>query len=175
MNKKDFEIIYLKYYKVLLIFSNRIIGDSDSAEDIIQDVFTDLWSSRGSLDLSKSIKPYLYKITYNRSLDFLKLSENKNLSISNNSIALDKIMHSTLTSHDELNLIDIEKEIKECINKLPERRREVFLLSRHDNLKNREIAEKLNINIKTVEKHITTALQSLNSHLHKKGFKEKND
>ena len=171
MSRDDFEIIYLKYYNVLMIFAYRIVGSNSAAEDIIQDVFTDFWVNKKNVDLSKSIKPYLYKITYNRSLDFLKLSENKNISISNDSLVLENILYSAHTSLDELNYIDIEKEINDCLNKLSERCREVFMLSRHDNLKNKEIAQKLNISIKTVEKHITTALQSLNSHLHQRDLK----
>lgn len=54
---------------------------------------------------------------------------------------------------------------------MPERCKEVFLLSRHDNLKNREIAEKLKISIKTVEKHISSALQTLSNHLKKRGYR----
>ena len=171
MSRDDFEIIYLKYYNVLRIFSCRIVGDDLASEDIIQDVFADLWSNRKSLDLSKSIKPYLYKAAYNRSLDFLKLSENKNIPISGQTDLLEDIIYTTFTSHDELLFNDIEREILECVDKLPERCKEVFLLSRHENLKNREIAEKLVINIKTVEKHITIALQTLNYHLKKEGYR----
>lgn len=100
MSRDDFEIIYLKYYNVLRIFACRIVGDDSAAEDIIQDVFADLWSNRKSLDLSKSIKPYLYKVTHNRSLDFLKLSENKNIPISNQTDMLEEILYTTFTSHD---------------------------------------------------------------------------
>ena len=171
MSRDDFEIIYLKYYNVLMIFASRIVGSNSAAEDIIQDVFTDFWVNKKNVDLSKSIKPYLYKITYNRSLDFLKLSDNKNISISNDYLVIENILYSAHTSFDELNYIDIEKEINDCLNKLSERCREIFMLSRHDNLKNKEIAQKLNISIKTVEKHITTALQSLNSHLHQRDLK----
>lgn len=171
MSRDDFEIIYLKYYNVLRIFACRIVGDDSAAEDIIQDVFAELWSNRKSLDLSKSIKPYLYKVTHNRSLDFLKLSENKNIPISNQTDMLEEILYTTFTSHDELSFNDIEREILECVNQLPERCKEVFLLSRHDNLKNREIAEKLEISIITVEKHISLALQTLNNHLKKKGYR----
>lgn len=84
---------------------------------------------------------------------------------------LEEILYTTFTSHDELSFNDIEREILECVSQLPERCKEVFLLSRHDNLKNREIAEKLEISIKTVEKHISLALQTLNNHLKKKGYR----
>ncbi len=171
MNRDDFEIIYLKYYNVLRIFACRIVGDDSAAEDIIQDVFAELWSNRMSLDFSKSIKPYLYRAVHNRSLDFLKLSDNKNVTISNQEDLLEQILYTTFTSHDELSFNDIESYILECVDQLPERCKEVFLLSRHDNLKNREIAEKLKISIKTVEKHISSALQTLSNHLKKRGYR----
>lgn len=152
MNRDDFEIIYLKYYNVLRIFACRIVGDDSAAEDIIQDVFAELWSNR-------------------MSLDFLKLSDNKNVTISNQEDLLEQILYTTFTSHDELSFNDIESYILECVDQLPERCKEVFLLSRHDNLKNREIAEKLKISIKTVEKHISSALQTLSNHLKKRGYR----
>jgi len=116
MNRDDFEIIYLKYYNVLRIFACRIVGDDSAAEDIIQDVFAELWSNRMSLDFSKSIKPYLYRAVHNRSLDFLKLSDNKNVTISNQEDLLEQILYTTFTSHDELSFNDIESYILECVD-----------------------------------------------------------
>ncbi|MDD4777227.1 MAG: RNA polymerase sigma-70 factor [Fermentimonas sp.] len=171
MSRDDFEIIYLTYYNVLRIFACRIVSDDSAAEDIIQDVFADLWANRKNIDLSESVKPYLYKVTHNRSLDFLKLSENKNIPISYQTDLLEDMLYTTFTAHEELSFDDVEKEILDCVKQLPERCKEVFLLSRHDNLKNREIAEKLEISIKTVEKHISLALSSLNKHLQNRGYR----
>lgn len=100
-------------------FASRIVGDGSAAEDIIQDVFTDLWINRKNVDISKSIKPYLYKVAYNRSIDFLKLSENKNIPFSNHTTVLEDLLYSTFTSHDELNMIEFENEITKIIDGLP--------------------------------------------------------
>lgn len=170
MDRDYFKNIYEDYFKVLYLFALRIIGDASSAEDIVQDVFTECWMKRNSLDLSRSLKPYLYKLTYNRSLDFLKLSDNKSVAISDRFSLIDEIFYSTITVDEELNTREVEKQIIKCVKQLPDRCREVFLLSRHDNFKNREIAEKLNISIKTVEKHISKAQEMIRAHLLKTGY-----
>ncbi|WP_286847207.1 RNA polymerase sigma-70 factor [Proteiniphilum sp. UBA5463] len=162
--------MYKNYFKVLYLFAIRIVGDASSAEDIVQDVFTECWMKRNSLDLSRSLKPYLYKLTYNRSLDFLKLSDNKRVTISDRFSLSDEIMYSAFTLDEQLYSDEIGKEISNCVAELPDKCKQVFLLSRHDDLKNREIAEKLNISIKTVEKHISKALQTIRDHLLKTGY-----
>lgn len=170
MKKDYFEHIYLQYFKELSLFSARIVGDISAAEDIVQDVFFECWSRRNKIDTSTSIKPYLYKLTYNRSLDFLKRLDNKNLNIGDGISELDNLFYSTFIQDDQLHTDEISKEIINCINLLPEKCKQVFILSRHNSLKNREIAEELDISIKTVEKHISKALQEIREHLLKAGY-----
>ncbi|MDO5665540.1 MAG: sigma factor, partial [Bacteroidia bacterium] len=68
MGKDYFEHIYTEYYNILKLFSLRIVGNPSAAEDIVQDVFAEIWTKRKEIDITKAIKPYLYKLTYNRSL-----------------------------------------------------------------------------------------------------------
>lgn len=170
MERHYFEHIYENYFKVLYLFALRIVGDASAAEDIVQDVFAECWLKRNSLDLSRSLKSYLYKLTYHRSLDFLKSSDNKCVPISERISLIDEILYSTVTSDDILYTGEMEKQIIQCVKQLPDKCKEVFLLSRYDNLKNREIAEKLNISIKTVEKHISKAQEMIRDHLLKTGY-----
>lgn len=163
-----FEDIYTKYFKVLYHYSLRIVENEDAAQDIVQDVFTECWVRREQLDISTSLKPYLYTLAYNRSLDFLKSSEKQKKSVEIS--ALDELFYSTFTTDDDLYSENIGKEIAACVDALPERCREVFRLSRHDNLKNREIASRLNISVKAVEKHISKALHEIRSHLVRTGY-----
>lgn len=169
-NKTYFEEIYVKYSKVLYFFAVRIIKDTDAAEDIVQDVYAECWIRREAIDISLPVKPYLYKLTYNRCLDFLKSSANKNILISDQPSVLDNILYSTFTQDDQMHLNEIKSEITQSINSLPSRCKEIFLLSRHKNLKNREIAEKLDISIKTVEKQISKALQEIRTNLLENGY-----
>lgn len=170
MKKDYFENIYLQYFKVLSLFSSRIVGDIASAEDIVQDVFFECWSRRNKIDTSIPIKSYLYKLTYNRSLDFIKKSENKNLKLETEISELDTIFYSTFIQDEQLHTDGISKEINECVTLLPEKCKQVFMLSRHHELKNREIAKKLDINIKTVEKHISKALREIRNRLLESGY-----
>lgn len=170
ISKIYFEDIYVKYSRVLCFFAIRIVKDTYTAEDIVQDVFAECWSKRYSIDTSISIKPYLYKLTYNRCLDFLKSSANKNILISDQPSVLDDILYSTFTQDDQMHLDEIKTKITQVINLLPSRCKEIFLLSRNKNLKNREIADVLGISVKAVEKQITKALQELRVHLSQDGY-----
>lgn len=170
MNKDNFETVYIKYFNVLCLFSMKIVKDSKAAEDIVQDVYMQCWQRWEQLDLSKPIKPYLYRLTYNKSLDYLRLSDNKNLQISQNITLVDQIYYSTFTDDDDGANERLNQEVLNSINLLPDRCKEVFLLSRQSNLKNREIADKLNISIKTVEKHISKALSDIRLRLADFGY-----
>lgn len=169
--KKDYlEEIYKKYFKVLQLFSMRMVGDESSAQDIVQDVFMECWLRRKEIDISTSIKPYLYTLTYRKSLDFLKSARNRNLHLSDSVSYLDELFYATFTHDEEIHTEDIAKEINTCVKSLPEKCKQVFLFSREHNLKNREIADELNISIKSVEKHITKALHEIRTHLLRKGY-----
>lgn len=83
---------------------------------------------------------------------------------------LDDILYATFTTDDQLHLSDISREMAVGIDSLPQRCKEIFLLSRENNFKNREIAERLDSSVKAVEKQIAKALQDLKSHLVKAGY-----
>ncbi|MDO5665064.1 MAG: sigma-70 family RNA polymerase sigma factor, partial [Bacteroidia bacterium] len=93
-----------------------------------------------------------------------------NINIGDKLPFLDNLFYSAFIQDDQLQSKEIAKEINICISSLPQRCKEVFLLSRYDNFKNKEIAAHLNISIKTVEKHITKALQEIRIHLLQAGY-----
>lgn len=170
MDKAYFANIYTKYFKVLYLFSLRMVGDASSAEDIVQDVFMECWRKKDEIDLSTPLSPYLYKLTYHRSLDFIKSANNKNLNLSDDGLFLNSLLYATFTNEEKIDTVAIENEVNVCIDSLPEKCKEVFMLSRHHDLKNREIAQNLGISIKTVEKHISKALQEIRTHLLRAGY-----
>lgn len=158
MDAGYFEKIYKKYFNVLQTYARRIVLKSEVAEDIVQEVFLECWDRRTSIDLSDSLKPYLYTLTRRKSIDWLRKSENKNVLFSDFEFQVDQLYFETLSSlssDNQIDALEIERVINRSIGLLPLKCKEVFLLSREDGLKNREISEKLNLNIKTVEKHIT--------------------
>src|SRR5690554_2827627 len=163
---------YKKYFNVLQTYARRIVLKSEVAEDIVQEVFLECWDRRTSIDLSDSLKPYLYTLTRRKSIDWLRKSENKNVLFSDFEFQVDQLYFETLSSlssDNQIDALEIERVINRSIKLLPLKCKEVFLLSREDGLKNREISEKLNLNIKTVEKHITNALKEIRLNLTKSG------
>jgi len=160
--KSVFDEIFRAYYEELVGFCLRYIPDQDMACEIVQDMFVKLWIRREDLFVTISLKAYLYKATRNHALNYLnqlKIQDKYKSYIGFQTLdggnsPLDKLQES-----------DLEEEIKRAVLSLPERRRKVFEMSRHEGLKNKQIAEKLNISVKTVENQMTKALEFLRNSL----------
>lgn len=167
---KSFSDIYSIYYVRMLRFSQTYVGAEEDAEDIVQNTFLYLWEH---LDLLKDIEhpdAFLFTLIKNRCLNFLKhqsyiqaktssLKADEELEYQLNLYALEQF-DETISS-----ITEVENLLSQTIQKLPERCREIFLLSRIDGLKYKEIAERLNISVNTVENQISIALRKLRSEL----------
>lgn len=166
-----FQRLFEDYFHSLVTYSYRYVNDWSVGEDIVQDVFMALWINRDKIDFEEPIKPYLYRATYNRSINYLNsVSVQRRV---DHADMLDELIDREILSynlHDNLLLKEIEEEITSFVGTLPEQRRRVFLLSREENLKNKEIALRLNISEKAVEKHITKALSDIRTHLTETGL-----
>lgn len=161
-----FEWIYRTYFDALWNYADRLLNDVETARDVVQQVFCKLWDKRRELEITLSMRAYLFKSVYNYSMNTLAHKRNVQ---KYEEQALTDFYYSTVmqTPEAEMNLwrSDVQKALHEAIGKLPERNREVLLLSKLEGLKNREIAEKLNISENTVERHITLALSRLREEL----------
>ena len=161
-----FQKLFEDYFPSMVTYSYRYVNDWSVGEDIVQDVFMALWINRDKIDFEEPIKPYLYRATYNRSINYLNsVSVQRRV---DHADMLDELIDREILSynqHDNLLLKEIEEEITSFVGTLPEQRKRVFLLSREENLKNKEIALRLNISEKAVEKHITKALSDIRTHL----------
>lgn len=159
-NKEIFDKIFRTYYSDLVNYCYRFVNDDDTAEEIVQNIFTNLWIKHESLSINSSLKSYLYKSVQNQAINYINYLKQKNKY--KEYIALSDLgnnVDTSTTSAIEEN--DIKLYLNETILMMPEKCREVFELKRYEGLKNKEIAEKLNISTKTVEKHITKALSLL--------------
>jgi len=159
------EYLFRKYYKILRAYAYRLSGDKDIAEDIVQDVYYELWKKRDDLVMENAIKFYLFRATYTKTINYLNSKSYTSQETLDQSTEW-HIQNIYLQSHqsDQETLLiykEIQQEINVAINALPEQCRRVFLLSRKHELKNREIAEQLGISVKAVEKHISKALAAL--------------
>ncbi|WP_158797264.1 RNA polymerase sigma-70 factor [Pedobacter sp. L105] len=157
-----FTEIYKRYWEKLFVVANNRLNDENDAEEVVQDVFFSIWKRRKTLELQYTLNTYLsvavkYQVI-NRQSSLYKKSIHKELSEEDEGTA------------DATHLWFAERELKEqltlAINKLPEKCRIVFLRSREDGQTNAQIANDLNISEKTVEAHITRALNILKSLLH---------
>lgn len=159
----DFRMIFDEFFPKMRFYANEYLHDIDDANDIVQSVFTTLWEKRCLLDDDTNIFNYLLSLTKNKCIDYIRKLQSKEKYIRyTQSLYEDKLSfygpdHST----DEMNTEEIEKQVKQLINMLPPSCRETFLLSRAYGLKYEEIASKLQISVKTVEKHITISLRHM--------------
>lgn len=164
--EKAFVYIFDRYYDGLLNYAGRIVRETELAHDLVQETFCKLYEDYVNLNVHLSVKSYLYKSVYNSCLNEIK--HQKVVRNYADREVLDFYFSEIVqTPEAELALQneDIRKALEEAINKLPERCREVFVLSKVEELSNKEIAEKLNISVKTVEVQMTKALSRLREEL----------
>ena len=160
-----FERVFETFYHRLYSFINQYVYDSEVAKNILQDVFLILWEKKSILLDDNNLNAWLYTVAKNKALKYLRhkeyVTDHVEISLFRqsenmlNASALDQIDTS------EFAFREIEKIIEHTLSSMPEQVQVVFNLSRFENLKNREIAEKLNISEKTVEANITKSLKLL--------------
>jgi len=167
-DQKSFEIVFKTYYKRLYNYAFKYLKDPIIADDMVQDCFYHLWIKRCQINPDKPIRSYLFTITKNKCLNWIRANkirdhhqEEWKYSKINEQLYQVDFLENEEDSLFEMLYQDLLVEIEN----LPEKCQEVFKLSRFDNLKNKEIAQELNITVKTVEKHITRALKQLKSTL----------
>ena len=166
----DFRQFFLVHYETLCIRAFRLVHDRNLSEDIVQDVFLMLWKRRTEIDYSRPVLPYLTTVR-NRSIDCLRSRKSRGEGTCGLD-TLDGYVRCLVADRceEEFDLSWLRHEIDDGVSQLSEQCRRVFLLSRVTGLKNREIAERLNISVKAVEKHIGVALSKLRLRLSRSGF-----
>jgi RNA polymerase sigma-70 factor (ECF subfamily) len=158
-DKKSFNLLFESYYENLCHYTASILHDHDSAEDIVQDLFADIWIQRNRLNIETSLSSYLYRSVYHATLDYLKHLKVRDRFESVLSL------QPPISYDDSMVISEMAKQIENSINQLPEQCRLIFKLSRVENLKYREIAEKLEISENTVDTQIRRALNRLKEDL----------
>ncbi len=157
-----FEMFFKTYYQPLCNYAYSFIKDKDEAEEIVQSTFLSVWEKRDSLDIKTSLKSYLYTMVRNTSLNVIKHEKIKQKYVGE-ALAVDERSHEGVTQ--AVLSSELEERIQQAIGVLPEQCRLVFKLSRFEELKYAEIAEHLNISIKTVENHMGKALKIMREQL----------
>lgn len=154
-----FEELFKTNYVKLCFYANSIVGDIPVSEEIVSDLFTEIWEKKLQVDFSPS-KAYMYKSVYNRCLNYIKHTKVENAYREYLFKNESKNFFSQIPSYayDEK---EISKEINKAIGNLPEQCRNIFLLSRVQNKKYHEIASILQLSPKTVENQMSIALKKL--------------
>ena len=142
----------------LVLFGGTYIPEKSTCEDIVQNIFLKLWNDRKTLEIENSLKSYLLKAVRNYCLDELRhrriIDEHVAYELKSGSIDIDTTENYILYS-------DLCRQLKNALEQLPPQEREVFEMSRLENIKYQEIANRLNISVRTVEVRISKALKQL--------------
>ncbi|WP_339715266.1 RNA polymerase sigma-70 factor [uncultured Kriegella sp.] len=160
------KILFDQHYRPLCIYALQFSQCLPDAEDIVQGVFIKLWAKREELAIKTSIKAYLYKSVYNSCMQNVRRDKKLEHSLI---FLKHKVLQDQTTEDDSILLEKIEK-VKSLVDSLPDRCKEILLLSKKEGYKNKEIADKLGISVKTVESQIRIAFNKI-----RKGFGKNND
>jgi RNA polymerase sigma-70 factor (ECF subfamily) len=157
-----FEQVFKTHFKRLHAYAFTILRDEVEAEEMVQQVFFKLWERNENLSLSGSVSAYLYRAVHNESLNYIKHQKVR----SNHQLHVAYSMKNEV-EHPAKKVMtgELEKKIHTALNELPEQCRTIFQMSRFDELKYREIADKLGISVKTVENQMGKALKLLRQKL----------
>jgi len=161
--EKQIRSLFEEHYDALCQLVFRIVGDRDAAEDIVQGVFSRVWAKRTELDWEDRITHYLYRSARNNAIDWLRKQRPKS--------ELDEPMLDQLaseeTADEDLREAMQLKLVQEAMELLPSRCKEVFTLQKLSGMTYREIAEELDISVKTVENQMVKALSIIRDHYQK--------
>src|SRR5665648_21909 len=162
--EQAFELLFRRYYLRLCGFANKFIANTPESEEIVQEVFLNIWKKRDQLQLNNEIRPYLFKSVQNLCFNFIehqKVVENYYSVIE----VVYKNQAEDFNTYESVLYNEFQAKAETAIESLPEQCRRIFKMSRQDGLKYTEIAEKLGISVKTVETQMSRALSKLKTEL----------
>ena len=157
-----YQLIFELHYQNLVVFANKYLGDLESSRDIVQEFFLYLYESRQSIYIQTSLKSYLYTAVKNRCLNQVKHEQVKE---KHRNMRRSEANVSDPDLEEIMDAVELEARVYEIVSKLPEKCRQIYIMSRVDGKRNREIADELNLSIRTVETQISKALKSLKDSL----------
>lgn len=171
-NNQAFEYLFKNYYPRLRGYAIRFIEDEEVSRDIIQECFIKFWEKRAVFS-SISVTSLLFAMVRNGCLNYLKhisVVEKHQIEYLAAIGGEERLYYADFTCDTDQKLLyeELEEQIKQVMEQLPDRCREVFIMSRFEGLKNREIAEKLQVSTTAVEKHISKALAAFSRHFKNK-------
>ena len=158
----SYEILFHRYYPTFFAFAKGMLKDEGAAEDIIQNVFMKIWIHREALVETMSIKNYIYVLSKREVFNHLRAKYNTHVVLTEDMMTLE---HPSEHEETQSDYRELREAVQNVIDAMPPNRKSVFCLSRFKSLTNQEIADKLGISIRTVEKHIELALRTFKEQL----------
>lgn len=160
----SFEKLFHRFYNGLCGYAETIVHKEEVAEEVVQDVFYNIWKNREVMQINRSWQSYLYRSVHNNAVMYLRKQKREQL-------FGDEALTDPGSDNADPELLMQRDELSDLISRtlegLPERAREIFLMNREEGLKYREIAEALSISVKTVESNMGKALKALRKNLEK--------
>lgn len=155
-DKQEFEILFRSSYVSLVRYAKSLLRDHDTAEEIVQDLFFRLWQDREKLNIESSLNGYLFRSVHNRSLHYI---EHQQVVSRHAGEAAARAPSVSEPVTEAIYYSELQAKVAAVLERLPERCRMIFRMSRFEGLKYNEIAEKLAVNVKTVEADMGKALR----------------
>lgn len=166
-DKTALEQLFHYYYPRLYCFSKTFLKLEDGIDDILQEVFLKIYQNRKNIKNTDTFQSYIFTITRNLLLNELRSRLNEHKAKEN---LFRKSVAKEYLITDKIEFLELQEKVNQIIETLPDKRREIYLLSRREGLSHKEIAEQLNISEKTVEYHIGQALTVLKQKMKELGL-----
>ena len=163
-DESAFRIVFDLYSSKLYAFSYRFLKEKEPCQEVVQEVFLNLWINRAKLDNQYPIAPYLYTITRRLTLNVLRHVATSQSAMDKMWLNVKKVSNET---EEEVFLEDLSRFTEQVLSKMPKQQQLIFRMSRHQELSYDEIAEELDISRNTVKNHLVAALKTLRTQLNK--------
>ena len=157
-DERAIEYLFDRFFEYLCNVVYRVIHDYESARDVVQDLFLEIWKKRETIAIQTALRPYLRRAAVNRGLNYIK---RRKIVTSQDEDAARHIPSDIASGQLMLEKEELEKRINKVINSLPPKCKLVFSMSRFENMSYNEIAQAMEISVKTVENQISKALRIL--------------
>lgn len=153
-----FENLFKTHFKSLYAYAYTIVKDEMAAEEMVQNVFFKIWEKRGDLNIQSPALAYLYKSVYHESLNYLKHQKVKAAYQAHTAY---QMRNQSDYASKKVMVSELEQQINKALSELPEQCRTIFQMSRFEDLKYQEIADRMGLSIKTIENQMGKALKIL--------------
>ena len=157
-HEATFEMIFKAHFKRLFAYAFTIVKDQMVAEEMVQNVFLKIWEKQAGRDINSPALAYLYKSVYHESLNYLK---HLKVRAAYRAHTVHEMKNQTDHASKKVMLSELEQQINKALDELPEQCRTIFQMSRFEELKYQEIADRLGLSIKTIENQMGKALRIL--------------